>query len=374
MKNRVWALLLAGAVLMGSLAGCGLLDAAKGSETAAPSYATADLDYSYLLTDNGFVEGVKALDHVTLPDFSSISFQKKDLFIDDEQVDRYVHGFITNDNGTGLIPVDKTIESGDQVRISYVGRMDGEAFQGGSTGEDGTIVEAGSKDYIDDFLDQIIGHKAGETIDVEVTFPDPYPNKPEYAGKDAVFTTTIMQVLAEPEEFNDEYVLLVEEEIEKYFRVDGDTTTVFKTAESVRDYIRETMYESSKDDKIVDYLVEQMQLKEMPENVTKCVERYLNNFYQTNYDFTMDDLVEAGRMTREQVDKLIGNQSNYYLLVQAIAEKEGWKIEESDLQALVGASSDLREYVAWYGRGYLAHNVLFNRFWTFLDENIKVEE
>ncbi|MBP5254492.1 MAG: FKBP-type peptidyl-prolyl cis-trans isomerase [Lachnospiraceae bacterium] len=338
-----------------------------------PDYPKADLDYSYLFTDGGFVEGVKALDYVTVPDIRKLVIAKADLYISDAQVQEYLDTFMQSEYG--MVPVDKVIEAGDQVRISYVGRIDGEAFSGGSTGAAGTVVEAGSAAYIDDFLTQIIGHKAGETFDVEVTFPDPYPNNTDYSGKDAVFTTTIMEVLAVPEAFTDEYVLENEEAVESYFRVEGDTTTEFKTAESVRQYIRDIMYErSSANDRIVEILVDMLELEEMPANVTACAKNYLNNMYESQYGLSLDYLVTLGLFTEEHADSMIQDQANYLMLVQAIAESENWTVSDGEIRYLIGPDAEYAEYVAWFGRGYLANFVLSSRFSAFLEENLTITE
>lgn len=83
-----------------------------------------------------------------------------------------------------------TVEDGDTVNIDYVGTIDGVEFDGGSTGGAGTDLVIGSGNYIDDFEDQLIGSHPGDTVEVNVTFPDDYGNE-ELNGKDAVFTVTI---------------------------------------------------------------------------------------------------------------------------------------------------------------------------------------
>ncbi len=83
-----------------------------------------------------------------------------------------------------------TVEDGDTVNIDYVGAVDGIEFDGGSTQGMGTDLVIGSGSYIDDFEDQLIGAHPGETVEVNVTFPDDYSSS-DLAGKDAVFTVTI---------------------------------------------------------------------------------------------------------------------------------------------------------------------------------------
>lgn len=92
---------------------------------------------------------------------------------------------------------DRAVRDGDTVNIDYVGSVDGVEFEGGNTKGAGTDVTIGVTNYIDDFLEQLIGHKPGETFNVEVTFPDPYPNNTELSGKDAVFVTTVNHISEE---------------------------------------------------------------------------------------------------------------------------------------------------------------------------------
>lgn len=85
---------------------------------------------------------------------------------------------------------DQTVEDGDTVNIDYTGYSDGVAFDGGSTNGAGADLTIGSGTYIDDFEEQLIGHKVGEEVDVNVTFPDDY-GATDLAGKDATFEVTI---------------------------------------------------------------------------------------------------------------------------------------------------------------------------------------
>ncbi|MGI6117648.1 MAG: FKBP-type peptidyl-prolyl cis-trans isomerase [Bilifractor sp.] len=82
------------------------------------------------------------------------------------------------------------VEDGDKVNIDYTGYLDGEEFEGGSTEGNGTDLEIGSNTYIDGFEEGIIGHKTGETFDLNLTFPEDY-GQSDLAGKDVTFTVTI---------------------------------------------------------------------------------------------------------------------------------------------------------------------------------------
>ncbi len=93
---------------------------------------------------------------------------------------------------------------GDSVNIDYVGKIDKEEFEGGAA--KGYQLELGSKSFIDDFEEQLVGKKAGEQIRVKVKFPKEY-HKEEFAGKAAEFEVKINEVLtAEMPEINDEFI------------------------------------------------------------------------------------------------------------------------------------------------------------------------
>lgn len=83
-----------------------------------------------------------------------------------------------------------TVKDGDTVNIDYVGKIDGTAFDGGSTNGQGTDLEIGSGSYIDDFEDQFVGAHPGDEVEVTVTFPDDY-GAADLAGKEAVFDVTV---------------------------------------------------------------------------------------------------------------------------------------------------------------------------------------
>ena len=86
------------------------------------------------------------------------------------------------------------VADGDTVNIDYIGTVDGEEFE--NTNGAGTSLTIGSGSYIDDFEEQLIGHNVGETMTVNVTFPEDY-GKEELNGKDAEFTVTINGIYEE---------------------------------------------------------------------------------------------------------------------------------------------------------------------------------
>ncbi len=94
-------------------------------------------------------------------------------------------------------------KKGDAVLIDFVGTVDGEAFDGGAM--EGHQLVIGSGTFIPGFEDQLIGVKAGDELDVKVTFPDPY-QAADLAGKDAVFATKVVEVQGETDaKIDDEF-------------------------------------------------------------------------------------------------------------------------------------------------------------------------
>ncbi len=103
---------------------------------------------------------------------------------------------------------DRAAKVGDMVTIDFIGRIDGEAFEGGSA-EDQEL-ELGSGTFIPGFEEQIEGKKEGDTFDVEVTFPEQY--HPELAGKGATFEVTLKRIeVEELPELDDEFAMDVSE-------------------------------------------------------------------------------------------------------------------------------------------------------------------
>ncbi len=91
----------------------------------------------------------------------------------------------------------------DAVLIDFVGTVDGEPFDGGAM--EGHQLVLGSGTFIPGFEDQLIGAKAGDELDVKVTFPDPYQSA-DLAGKDAVFATKVVEVQgAKDSEIDDDF-------------------------------------------------------------------------------------------------------------------------------------------------------------------------
>ncbi len=139
-----------------------------------------------------------SMTYETLPDipevdFRAIKLEKLVAPVEDADIDEALENLANAANNFEDRPEGEQARSGDQVVIDFVGRVDGEPFEGGAA-EDYPLV-LGSNSFIPGFEDQLIDARAGDKIDVKVTFPQEYGAE-DLAGKDAVFECTIKAVKA----------------------------------------------------------------------------------------------------------------------------------------------------------------------------------
>ena len=140
---------------------------------------------------------------IDLIDFSAVKLSRPVVEVDDEKVDEALERLASSRKD--YEPRGKTAKArdGDRVKIDFIGRIDGEAFEGGTA--EGFDLELGSGQFIPGFEDQLVGTKAGDTKDVEVSFPEEYGNA-DLAGKPSVFEVTVHEVSAPKEaEINEEF-------------------------------------------------------------------------------------------------------------------------------------------------------------------------
>lgn len=166
--------------------------------------------------------------HPELADYKGMEVERHPVTVDDADVDRVIHA--EQEKNAVIRPVEREAKLGDTVQMDYAGSVDGVAFEGG-TAEKQTL-ELGSGAFIPGFEDQIVGHKAGESFDVNVTFPEKY-HAEDLAGKDAVFTVTLHEVQEkEIPEANDDFAQDVSE---------------FDTMKEYRESVRKNLLEKAEE-------------------------------------------------------------------------------------------------------------------------------
>lgn len=163
-----------------------------------------DVDILSISEEEGvtYVAEVTLKPEVTLGEYKGIAVPKADYTVSDEDVQNALEA--EREHQARFVDVDRPAENGDRVLLDYSGSVDGEKFDGG-TAEDQTLV-LGSNTFIPGFEDQLVGAKAGESRDVNVTFPTEY-HAEHLAGKAAVFACTVKAVQKkELPEIDDEFI------------------------------------------------------------------------------------------------------------------------------------------------------------------------
>ncbi len=193
------AVVLALALSMSLMTGCG---DNKKSDIKNTTHATSsDAEAGEDIDD--YVD--RYAQNVELGNYKGIEYEKTSVEVTDDEVQSKVDAFV---DGLATYDKDTTSEAknGDTVNIDFVGTVDGEEFDGGNTNGSGYDLVLGSGSFIDGFEDQIVGHKAGDTFVVKVTFPENYGSD-NLNGKDAEFKTTLNYIkIDKPATYNDELV------------------------------------------------------------------------------------------------------------------------------------------------------------------------
>lgn len=169
------------------------------AETTA--YTPAELNYP-----DGFdYTTINLADYVKLGKYKGLTVTlTTSSEITDADVEKYIEDVRTQHSRTVEI-TDRAAKNGDELVIDYEGSMDGVTFEGG-TATDATLT-LGDGGWIDGFEEGIVGMTVGETKVVDATFPDPYKNNPDLAGKTAQFKITVKSISETViPEYNDTFV------------------------------------------------------------------------------------------------------------------------------------------------------------------------
>lgn len=325
------------------------------AETALDTYGyLLDFNYSDIFDENGYIAGVRALDCVTLPeDYAALTLPAGTDEVTEEDIDTYVKQNLLYNASTLPQVTDRAAEMGDIVSIDFVGTVDGEEFDGGSSQD--YILELGSGSFIDDFEDQIAGHTPGETFDVEVTFPDPYDSNPDLAGKDAVFATTLNYVA----DLTDEWIA---DNVNPYLNL--------STVQELRDYMREDIRYNNMSEAAYQALLEEAQFSEIPADVEKYFTDLFLQSYCVNmgssYGMTLEQvlsLIDSSMMeeTAAYFSAVIEESARRALLIQAIAEQENLVCDDTVRDANINdvLNTDTPDpYIEAYGENYVRATIL----------------
>lgn len=290
-----------------------------------------------------YLKDFKAEKYVTLGEYKGVEVAVEEPGVTEEELDSYIDYVLMNSPVTTPV-TDRAVQSGDIANIDYVGKLDGVAFEGGTA--QGYDLAIGSGTFIEGFEDGVIGMEIGETKDVEATFPDPYTNNPDLAGKVAVFTVTVNSISSqEIPELTDEYVESLGSEN-------------YTNVEEYRAYLKDLMleqdkqsYEAEKQSLALEAVEAATEFKKVPSGmVDRMNETLTKNItsYAQAYGYEIGDYVAACYGgTAEDYEATLRQQSELmaqrYVMLQAIADKEGIEITDEELDAAI------EEEVAAYG-------------------------
>lgn len=330
--SKLLCLACAGALVL-QLAGCSFFQkdgADANAESGVSIYGKVsdfdyeNFDYSAGLDENGYWSGVKALDHVKLPeDAAAIPVPKAEVQPTSEEIQAEIDNLLRMNAATTQV-TNRAAANGDTVNIDYTGTVDGVAFNGGTAA--GYDLTLGSGSFIDGFEDQVVGHTPGETFDVKVTFPDGYGDTTDAEGntmtlsnQKAVFSVTLNYI--------SETVLptLNDEWVDASFGATDDIHTVA----DLEALCSELLTDANIKDYVMDYLMKNSEFKALPEVITDYQVNQCLNYYNTMakyYGYGLEDFVKetAGYENADallaSMDANLERYSQEALLYQAVAE------------------------------------------------------
>lgn len=300
------------------------------------------------------VSGYKSGD-VTLGEYKGLTYKATSTEITEEAIDAKVNSFLNSCKEEYEI-TDRAAELGDTLAIDYVGYMDGVAFDGGTGSTD---LELGSKSFIDGFEDGLVGANAGDKVTLDLTFPDPYQNNPDFAGKPATFEVTVNAIKGYTiPEISDELV---------------NEKTSYSTVEAYRASIKgslaadaEQAAQENKEYEVIEKAIANATFnKDLTAEITESKNNLISNYdqmYQSYYG--VDTFTVYSAMygyTQEQFDEFMTSQAEmsvkYSYMLSAIAEAEKLEATDDEVKSLI--SEMINSY------GYENEEALNNQLRTY---------
>ena len=370
------ALPLAGAALWGALmTGCGNADTDT-AETTQESMAESETGTEAGTEDYGpeaYLSGINVADYVTLGEYKGIEVSVDAPVVTDEYLDSYID-YVLQSNMVTTEITDRPVEEGDIVNIDYEGKIDGVAFDGGTAqGYDLTI---GSGTFIDGFEDGLIGAETGETVDVNVTFPENYQGE-EVAGKDAVFTVTVNSISVETlPELTDEFVQ----------GLDVGVNTVEEYRQYAYDLLMEeeqATHDSNAEIAVLEAVMAGSQIQAPPEDMTnRYYNRIIDNmtYYASLYGYDLETFLSMQGTSEDAIRESAAQAGQEIIVMQAIADAEGLSVTDEELDAEIETNAgslgydDVEEYRASLDvEGYREY-MMSEKVLNFLLENVVVTD
>ena len=341
-------------------------ESASGTETGSEAESETESETEIKVAD---LPEYDASEYVTLGEYKGLTVEVSPVEVTDEQVMDQIA------SETKQTLTEGTVESGDTVNIDYVGKIDGEEFDGGSA--EGYDLEIGSCTFIDGFEDGIIGMQVGETKDLELKFPEEYHSE-DLAGKDVVFTVTVNSISRVPE-LTDEVADSV---------VEGMTAEAYQ--ESVRQDLEDQAKESQKteaEQKLLQAVYDNATINGYPEENLQYTMKRATDYYEwlaSMYGMSLDDYLTNYGMTqdefKEQLQPVAEEALGEEMTLLAIAKEENIEVSDQEYQdglaryAETQGLDDPSKLEESYGENYIRNSLLQEKVLEFLYENATIEE
>jgi len=311
--------------------------------------------------------------YVELGDYTNIEYTMDVAEVTDQdvqtQLDAFVNGLAEKNE------VEREIKEGDIVNIDFVGTMDGEAFEGGSS--EGYDLTIGAHMFIDGFEDGLIGHKKGDQVSLDLNFPDPYPNNEDLAGKPVNFAVTVNTVSEK----------ITPELTDQLVADNSDCKTIDEYKEKTRKDMQtqnQTSAESQADTDIMAKVVENAKISGYDEaEVKKLVDEKFEEFqgYTQQYQMSYEELLKAfGYGSEDELKEGITAYVKQYLdmkmVVYCIAAKEGIKVTSDDIQAAAEDEASMygvkaEEVLKYNGEEYYEYKLMSDQVKELIKKTAK---
>ena len=334
----------------------------------------ASTDYSAMLNEDGSIKDVDVTQYVKTFDVNDVKIAKSDVEFTDEDMEENIKNQLETYKELST-DAELTVADGDEVNIDYVGTMDGEEFEGGSAQDYDLTI--GSNSFIDDFETQLVGSHPGDQVTVDVTFPDPYENNPDYAGKDASFAVTVNGIY-QLGEFNNAFV---KKNLSQY----GNTVKEYKAE------IKKTNEESNLAAAVNNYVNDNISADSYPKDYLKHLKSLQMTMDQQEFDY-MAQMYAAYGMTFDYADVMAYKQASSTeeyekmlteaaqktcltnMAYQELAAQAGITVTDEDYDAFLEENSVTEENQESFGRAYLIQKyVLPEKVRDYLAEHATVE-
>lgn len=308
---------------------------------------------------------------VTLGDYKGVTVEKTIQSVTDEDVQNEIDNALAN----YPVEVDQAAKEGDTVNIDYVGKIDGEEFDGGS--DQGADLKLGSGKFIDGFEDGLIGAKKGETRTLNLTFPEDYTQ--DLAGKAVEFTVTVNAVKEPLSEPTDQWVA---DNIEGYDNIADYKAGIRSEQEESNEQTAENQVRYAAWTQVIDNCT----INEYPETLVEVGKKLYEQQVETYAKYAgmeLDAYIESSGLTQEEyqsnMEEYGKNVAAQALVCQAICDKEGFAIGDEEYQKALqdmlteyGCTED--ELIQTYGQDNVEQSIMLNRVSNLILENANVTE